>query len=767
MKRLLALLSVSWLPSLFWVPAVLSGDWAAWRGPYQNGVSQETGLTASTKDILWRIPQGGHSTPVIVNGRAYAINLTGHGVTEQEQVFAVDAATGKDIWHYKFNCFHTDVPNSRVGWASVAVDPETGNVYANGVQGLILCLSRDGKLLWSKSSMELYGRVSGYGGRTYTPIIDEDRVIVAFNNSSFGAQAPGAHRFLALDKNTGDILWWATPGGKPEDPTYSNPVVAVIDGQRLVIAGNADGFLYAVKARTGEKVWGFAASQRGLNSSPVVDGYRVYITHSEENYDSTAMGRVVCIDGRGHGDITKTNELWRCDGVDAGFASPLLHGGRLYVMSNSGVLHCFDAVSGKKYWQFVAGRIGKGSPVWADGRIYLTTANGTFVILEDCGDSCKLIDSLDFNAGDEAGIEIFSSPAVSDGRIAFLTTTEMICFGVKLPSPSGRGAGGEGVVRSVAAKSLGPISPHPGPLPSSRQREAGEGDYAEAAPEKEPATLMLRPAEVLLRPGEKVTFEAIAYDKHGRRIGPADSPRYLPVKLGTLDALGQFTAGKQGGIGEVQAEIDKPGGKLVGTARVRVVPALPISEDFESFKDGDTIGWWEGASKLKYVVETLDGSKVLKKISNDMGPILNRSLVFITPPIPVGYTVEADVRGAKQGIRRGDAGVVNSRYVLELISGKRARVMSWAPGPRFEKKIDFPWAPDTWYRLKLKVEVVGNQGKIFAKVWPRAQAEPKEWTIEATDPQPNYEGAAGIYANSTMAPVYFDNVKIYRQPTLP
>ena len=107
-------------------------------------------------------------------------------------------------------------------------------------------------------------------------------------------------------------------------------------------------------------------------------------------------------------------------------------------MSNSGVLHCFDAVSGKKYWQFVAGRIGKGSPVWADGKIYLTTANGTFVILEDKGDSCRKIDSLDFNTGGEEGIEIFSSPAISDGRIAFFTTTEMICFGKKDAKPQPR-----------------------------------------------------------------------------------------------------------------------------------------------------------------------------------------------------------------------------------------------------------------------------------------------------------------------------------------
>ena len=226
------------------------------------------------------------------------------------------------------------------------------------------------------------------------------------------------------------------------------------------------------------------------------------------------------------------------------------------------MLHCFDAVSGKKYWQFVAGRIGKGSPVWADGKIYLTTANGTFVILEDKGDSCEKIAGIDFNTGGEEGIEIFSSPAVSDGRIVFFTTTEMICFGKKDAKP-----------QAVAAEKL----------------------PDEAATEKEPAALAIRPAEVLLRPGEAVKFQVLAYDRHGREIGPVDAACTFPLKLGTLDAQGRFIAGKRGGIGEVRAEV----GKLVGTARVRVVPDLPISEDFESYKDGDTIGWWVGVSKAE------------------------------------------------------------------------------------------------------------------------------------------------------------------------
>ena len=187
MKRTFAHLGLSGLAALLLSASAVAGDWAAWRGPYQNGVSLETGSPSSTKDVLWRIPEGGHSTPLIFNGRVYAIHLTGKGVEEQEQIFCLDAADGHEIWHYDFRCFHTDVPDFRIGWASLAVDPETGNIYANGEQGLIVCLNRDGKLVWSKSSTELYGRVSGYGGRTYTPIIDEDRVIVAFNNSSFGS----------------------------------------------------------------------------------------------------------------------------------------------------------------------------------------------------------------------------------------------------------------------------------------------------------------------------------------------------------------------------------------------------------------------------------------------------------------------------------------------------------------------------------------------------------------------------------------------------
>ena len=113
---------------------------------------------------------------------------------------------------------------------------------------------------------------------------------------------------------TVDVVWTTTPGGPPKNTTYPVAVVAKINGRRLLIDANADGHVYAMDVRTGEKIWSFRVSQGALNSSVVVDGARVYASHNQENTDTTVMGRVVCINGTGTGDITKSHELWRVDG---------------------------------------------------------------------------------------------------------------------------------------------------------------------------------------------------------------------------------------------------------------------------------------------------------------------------------------------------------------------------------------------------------------------------------------------------------------------
>ena len=161
--------------------------------------------------------------------------------TEQERLLCFNADTGKLLWEYKFNLFQSDVPAHRVGWASPAADPETGNVYSFGVNNLLTALTKDGKKLWERSITEEFSPFTTHGGRTVSPIIDGNLVIVSTPTSTWGTQANRAQRFIALDKRTGDIVWISTPGGRPYDTSYGPMNIVTINGTRLLVTGGADG----------------------------------------------------------------------------------------------------------------------------------------------------------------------------------------------------------------------------------------------------------------------------------------------------------------------------------------------------------------------------------------------------------------------------------------------------------------------------------------------------------------------------------------------
>ena len=367
---------------MFVAAAAAAQDWPSWRGRAQTGVSDQTGLASSWsvdgENLIWFQEYIARSTPAVFDGRVCANGRTGDGVEKKEIVTCWNAENGSKLWEHTFSVLNTTVPFNRVGWGSVTGDPATGRLYALNVDGHLHCFDREGNIVWSWRLAEDLGRASGYGGRTSTPIIDEDRLILSVIGSAWGSLGgPPRHRYVAFDKLTGRVRWVSTPGGQPADMnTQSVPIVAVVNGQRLIIDGNADGHVYALQARTGVKVWEFHLSQRGINVSPVIDGTTVYIAHSEENIDRGTMGRVVAIDATGSGDVTSSGELWRINDLAVGFSSPLIHDGTLYVIDNSANLVAVDAASGAVHWEYSIGNVGKSSPVWADGKLYLTETNG-------------------------------------------------------------------------------------------------------------------------------------------------------------------------------------------------------------------------------------------------------------------------------------------------------------------------------------------------------------------------------------------------------
>ena len=269
---------------------VALGDWPEARGPNRDGDLAETGLPDSWDlkggTLLWRVPYGGRSAPIVMGNRVYVQNPSGRGAALQERVMALDADSGKVVWEYKFNIFQSDVPPHRVGWASPAADPETGNVYALGV-GAIAGRAEPRRQA-ALAAIDRRGVRRVHDARRPDDVADHrrrprdrQRGRVELGHAG-GAIAP-FHR--AQQTHRRDRVRRES-GGRPYDTAYAAPMIATINGTRLLICGLGDGAVHAIKAQTGEKVWSYVVSKRAINTGVVVSGNTVIISHGDENLDT-------------------------------------------------------------------------------------------------------------------------------------------------------------------------------------------------------------------------------------------------------------------------------------------------------------------------------------------------------------------------------------------------------------------------------------------------------------------------------------------------
>jgi outer membrane protein assembly factor BamB len=718
-------------------------DWADFRGPTRDGISLEKNLpekwSPQGDNLLWKAPYGGRSAPIVMGNRVFMFNSAGEGETMQERVLCLDAETGNKIWEYRFNVYSTDVPPRRIAWASPVGDPTTGNVYAFGATAELVALSNDGKLLWSRSLTDEYGAWTTHGGRTVTPIIEGDLVIVSTVTDGFGDLFMRRHRFYAFDKRSGECVWISTPGGRPFDTTYSTPVVANINGTRMFVCGGGDGAVYGVKVNTGEPVWTYPMSKRGVNPGVVMKGNIAYVSHQEENLDISQMGHLAAIDATAKGPIGKESNKdkikWAITNFQLGPASPVIDGERLYQVDAGANLFAFDINSGKELWVKNLGTIQKASPVLADGKLYVGTENGRFFILKPSATGAEILDEdalepLDkvdtkTEVGDDliaANEQILASVAVSRGRIYLVSTKHIYGIGKK---------------KNAA---LPPVA--------EKVENAPSGATV--------AHVQVAPVDLVMKPGEAKTFKVRLFDDHGRFIREESNVTFTLDGLKGTTQNNQFTpaadAGAQAG------NLKATAGGVTGFARIRVIPQMPYTEDFSNLPVDKPPPTWLNTSG-KYVVREFEGNKVLVKKADN--PAFKRTRSFFGAVDDSNYTIEADVRAIEKRRQMGDPGVVAQRYELILFgNNQKIELRSWQIEPKRTISRKFEWKPDTWYRLKLQVEnLPGGKTRARGKAWPASGPEPAEWTIEWTDPIGNRHGSAGVFADAPNE-LFFDNIKL-------
>lgn len=712
------------------VPAS-GADWSEWRGPARDGISTERGLpekwSPAGDNLAWKAPYGGRSAPIVMGGRVYLQNTAERGEREQERVMCFDAATGKLLWEHRFNVYLSDVPPHRVGWASPAGDPATGNVYAMGVGGTLLAFTKDGKVLWERSLGEDFALLTTHGGRTVSPIVDGDLVIASGVTFQWGPHARGTHRWIGFDKRTGETMWVSAPGGRPYDTTYAAPIIVDVNGTRLLIQGASDGFVHAIKPQTGEPVWKIEVSKRGLNTGVVVHGADAIITHSEENLDSSEMGMIAALDASLKGDLKMSQFKWSAYGWQGGFSSPVLEGERLYQVDNGANLGAFDVTTGKQIWMQNLGTIQKASPVLADGKLYVGTENGKFFIIKPGPTGAQILDS------DQLGTEqlpeaIVASVAVSDGRVFLVSDSTLYCIGKK----------------KVVSKSAS----------DGFLFQGATGSRQEAVV----AHVQVVPTELVLKPGDKVSFRARLFDARGVFIREEKSAEWSLDKLKGSVAAGQYTtaADMTAQAGQVKATF----GGVTGAANVRVIPPLPWAEGFDAVEPTKFPEYWVGMM-LKYQVRDMEGNRVLVK-TTEGSSLLSRARAYLGPSDMHDYTIEMDVRATERRRTMGDAGVIAQRYALVLYgNSQKLHLEPWQPEVARTVTVPFEWKKDAWYRMKLRVENLPD-GKVRArgKVWPAGSPEPEAWLVERVDPIGNRQGSPGVFGNA-LAEVYFDNLKVY------
>jgi outer membrane protein assembly factor BamB len=258
----------------------------------------------------------------------------------------------------------------------------------------------DGRSVWSLDMRETLG-VSPNQASASSPVVVGDRVFVLTGQGTSlrtgKVNRPEAPSFIAVDRNTGKLLWQDnSPGAKILTGQWASPAYGVVGGQPQVAFPGGDGWLYSFDPATGKLLWKFdckAHEQRSpegepenhfnLVAAPVFAGDYVYMAIGEPE-SGGGPGALRCIDARQRGDVTKTAERWRLGGEEFNdsLSSVAVHDGLVYAADTAGFVNCIDAVTGKRVWFHDLLANIWGSPLVADGKLYVQVGEGTVFVFQ-------------------------------------------------------------------------------------------------------------------------------------------------------------------------------------------------------------------------------------------------------------------------------------------------------------------------------------------------------------------------------------------------
>ena len=308
----------------------------------------------------------------------------------------------------------------------------------------------DADIIWNLDMIEELG-VFPHNLATSSPVVVGDMVYLLTSNGVDEAHlqvpSPRAPCFLAVNKNTGEIVWEDnTPKDKILHGQWGSPAVGIVNGKTQIYFPGGDGWLYALDGLDGKLIWKFdlnpketvwelggAGTRNAIIATPVFYDNSVFLAVGQDPEHGEGVGHLWRVDATKTGDISaelgelgkpgtpnpNSGVIWHYGGVNEEsepifrrtMSTVSVSDGMVFAADLSGFVHCIDLKTGKRNWVHDLLSGVWGSTLVADGKVFLGNEDGRLTVFEASKDEAKVLG--EFDTANYSSI--YSTPTFSNG----------------------------------------------------------------------------------------------------------------------------------------------------------------------------------------------------------------------------------------------------------------------------------------------------------------------------------------------------------------
>jgi outer membrane protein assembly factor BamB len=384
-------------------------NWPQWRGPTGQGISSETGIATAwskTENIRWRTetPGEGHSSPIVWEDRVFLTTATDEA--RSRRLLSLDAGTGAILWSSEAVRVAEREPMHDQNNAASSTPATDGRAIYTSFHAddrvHVAAFDFDGKKLWESRPLAFKSE----HGYSYSPTLHDG--ILFLSVDQWGEAA-----VIALEAATGNLKWKF-----PLDTEWcSNVPPLVIESAgatQVVTTGN--NLTRAFDPSSGRLLWK-AEGPTSYCAASLAFGEGVLLTHG--GYPDR---RALAFRIDGHSESISASVAWEKKRGTPYVPSPVYDDGYFYSVNDDGIALCLDAKTGEMKWQERIGGFTRSSLIAVEGNLYTTNDEGVTTVFKATPEGLRVVSK---NSLEEL---VYSSPAVSGGRLYLRTASALYCI---------------------------------------------------------------------------------------------------------------------------------------------------------------------------------------------------------------------------------------------------------------------------------------------------------------------------------------------------